>query len=195
MSTGLDLALAGRSAASSARRSAGWLSGSTSDSSSTFLPSSAAPNKRMKAALVALMRPSPSTVAMAIGAEWNRRANLSSAAPASSASPGPRLKTSACAKAPLDPGRGRRCRTRTGRLVPSALTRSISKRRVAPWLCPRPLRAISAALSADMISSSLSARPATSERSRPSHCASVALRYSMVPSASAVKKPAGALSR
>ena len=29
--------------------------------------------------------------------------------------------------------------------------------------------AISAALSADMISSSLSARPATSERSRPSH--------------------------
>ena len=64
----LDQALAA-SAASSARRSAGWLSGSTSNSSLTFLPSSAAPNNRMKAELVALIRPSPSTVAMAMGEE------------------------------------------------------------------------------------------------------------------------------
>ena len=56
---------------------------------------------------------------------------------------------------------------RTGRLVPSALTRSRSKRRVPPCAWPRPFGAISAALSADMISSSLSWRPATSDEVEP----------------------------
>ncbi len=84
---------------------------------------------------------------------------------------------------------------RTGKLVPSALTRSLSKRLVAPCALPRPVRAMSAALFGDMICSSLSGRLATSERSSPSHWASVAFRYSILLSASAVKKPAGALSR